>query len=70
MLLYIIRHGDPNYNPDSLTERGKLQAAALAKRLARYGVDRIYSSPLKRAADRGTNLHFNRQVDGNPRLDE
>ena len=23
MLLYIIRHGDPNYNPDSLTERGK-----------------------------------------------
>lgn len=49
MLLYIIRHGDPNYTPDSLTERGKLQAAALAKRLARYGVDRIYSSPLKRA---------------------
>jgi len=49
MLLYIIRHGDPIYDPDSLTERGKLQAAALAKRLARYGVDRIYTSPLIRA---------------------
>ena len=49
MLLYIVRHGDPIYNPDSLTERGKLQAAALGKRLARYGVDRIYSSPLIRA---------------------
>ena len=35
MLLYIVRHGDPIYNPDSLTERGKLQAAALGKRLAR-----------------------------------
>ena len=49
MLLYIVRHGDPIYSPDSLTERGKLQAAALGKRLARYGVDRIYSSPLIRA---------------------
>lgn len=49
MLLYIVRHGDPIYDPDSLTERGKLQAAALGKRLARYGVDHIYSSPLIRA---------------------
>ena len=49
MLLYIVRHGDPIYNPASLTERGKLQAAALGKRLARYGVNRIYSSPLVRA---------------------
>ena len=50
MLLYIIRHGDPTYNEhDELTPRGTLQAAALAKRLARYGVDRIYSSPLNRA---------------------
>lgn len=49
MLLYLIRHGDPIYDPDSLTERGKLQAAALAKRLARYGVDRVYASPMIRA---------------------
>ncbi|MBE6569282.1 MAG: histidine phosphatase family protein [Ruminococcaceae bacterium] len=50
MLLYVIRHGDPTYNEhDELTPRGTLQSAALAKRLARYGVDRIYSSPLNRA---------------------
>ena len=49
MLLFIIRHGDPIYDPDSLTERGKLQAAALAKRLALYGIDKLYTSPLIRA---------------------
>lgn len=49
MLLYIVRHGDPIYNPDSLTELGKLQAQAVAKRLALHGIDRIYSSPLIRA---------------------
>lgn len=50
MLLYIIRHGDPTYNEkDELTEKGTLQSAALAKRLARYGMDEIYSSPRPRA---------------------
>ena len=32
MLLFIVRHGDPIYNPDSLTPKGHLQAQALAKR--------------------------------------
>ncbi len=50
MLLYIIRHGDPTYNEnDDLTPKGTLQAAALGKRLARYGMDKIYSSPRPRA---------------------
>ena len=49
MLLYIVRHGDPIYNPDSLTELGKKQAEAVAKRLAQHGIDKIYSSPLIRA---------------------
>ena len=49
MLLYIIRHGDPIYDPDSLTPKGHLQAAAVGKRLARGGIDRIYSSPMIRA---------------------
>lgn len=49
MLLYIIRHGDPIYDPDSLTEKGKLQAAALARRLSVHGLDRVYCSPLIRA---------------------
>lgn len=49
MLLFILRHGDPIYNPDSLTEKGHIQAQALAKRLALYGIDKIYSSSMIRA---------------------
>lgn len=49
MLLYIIRHGNPIYNPDSLTPRGHLQAQALAKRLALQGLDKIFVSPMIRA---------------------
>ena len=49
MLLYIIRHGDPDYATDSLTPRGVLQAEAVAKRLAASGIDRVYSSPMGRA---------------------
>lgn len=49
MLLYFLRHGDPIYHPDSLTPRGQLQAQALAKRLARYGLDELYASPMVRA---------------------
>ena len=49
MLLYIIRHGDPIYETDSLTERGRAQAEAVAKRLAASGIDRVFSSPMGRA---------------------
>ena len=49
MLLYIVRHGDPIYEPDSLTELGKLQEKALVKRFSVYGLDRVYTSPLERA---------------------
>lgn len=49
MIFYYIRHGDPIYNPDSLTEFGKKQADALAKRLALYGIDKIYASTSNRA---------------------
>ena len=49
MLFFYIRHGDPIYDPDSLTPRGQLQAQALAKRLALYGVDRVYTSDSMRA---------------------
>ena len=49
MLLYYIRHGDPIYDPDSLTPLGQEQAKALAKRLIVHGVDRVYSSPSNRA---------------------
>ncbi len=49
MLLYIIRHGDPDYTTDSLTEQGILQAEAVGKRLANSGINRIFSSPMGRA---------------------
>ena len=51
MLLYIIRHGDPIYSPDTLTPKGHAQAAALAKRLAVNGLDQIYCSPNGRARE-------------------
>lgn len=49
MILYYVRHGDPIYNPNQLTGLGMRQAEAVAKRLAVYGVDRIYASPSNRA---------------------
>ena len=49
MLLLYVRHGDPIYSPDSITPLGERQAEAVGRRIARYGVDKIYSSPLKRA---------------------
>lgn len=51
MLLYIIRHGDPIYDPDTLTELGKQQAQALGHRLTVHGFDKIYSSPNGRAIE-------------------
>ena len=49
MLLFYVRHGDPIYNPDSLTPKGEEQAAALVDRMTRFGLDEIYVSPSKRA---------------------
>ncbi|MBR3692672.1 MAG: histidine phosphatase family protein [Clostridia bacterium] len=49
MILYYIRHGDPIYNPDSLTPLGSRQAEAVSKRLSLYGLDEIYCSTSNRA---------------------
>lgn len=49
MLLYIIRHGEPDYTTDTLTERGALQAEAVGKRIADSQIDMIFSSPMGRA---------------------
>ena len=49
MLLYIIRHGDPDYSTDTLTERGWQQAEAVGKRIAAAKIDRIFTSPMGRA---------------------
>lgn len=49
MLFFFIRHGDPCYDPDSLTPLGLRQAEAIGRRLARLKIDRVYASPMKRA---------------------
>ena len=49
MKLYIIRHGEPDYENDCLTETGRKQAQAAAERLKDEGFDEIYSSPNGRA---------------------
>lgn len=51
MLLFFIRHGDPTYDPNELTPLGRRQAEALARRLARYGLDEIYMSSSTRAME-------------------
>ncbi len=49
MILYIIRHGEPNYDIGALTEKGWLQAEAVGKRMAKLKIDQVYASPLLRA---------------------
>lgn len=51
MKLLIIRHADPDYPNNTITPEGHLEAKALAKRLTKLGLDRIYCSPLGRARD-------------------
>nr|MCR4945711.1 histidine phosphatase family protein [Lachnospiraceae bacterium] len=49
MILILVRHGDPDYQKDCLTELGHEQAKATAKRLMEEGIEEIYASPLGRA---------------------
>ncbi len=51
MKLLIIRHGDPDYVTDTLTEKGKLEAGLLAERIAALNVAAFYVSPLGRAQE-------------------
>ena len=49
MRLIFIRHGDPNYALDQLTELGERQAQAAAIRLENEGIHKIYASTMGRA---------------------
>ncbi len=49
MRLHIIRHGDPDYENDDLTDLGKREAQALAERMERLPLVQIYASPRGRA---------------------
>ena len=49
MRIVLIRHGEPNYEKDCLTELGHKQAKVAAQRLLKEGIEEIYCSPLGRA---------------------
>lgn len=51
MKLLIIRHGDPDYKKDSLTEKGWREAEYLAEMLSKQEIDYFYVSPYGRARD-------------------
>jgi probable phosphoglycerate mutase len=49
MRLILVRHGDPNYELDCLTELGHKQARIVAERLLEENIEKIFSSPMGRA---------------------
>ena len=51
MRIFIVRHGDPDYEHDTLTEKGHREASLLAEKLKKEKIDYIYTSPLGRAKD-------------------
>lgn len=51
MKLILIRHGEPDYSIDSLTEKGFREAELLSKRIRKLPVSACYCSPLGRAKD-------------------
>ena len=51
MKLLIVRHGDPDYSIDSLTEKGWREAEYLSQKLTKLTVKDFYVSPLGRAKD-------------------
>ena len=51
MRIIFVRHGEPDYARDCLTDEGRRQAAAAAERLAGEGISEIYASPCGRAME-------------------
>ena len=51
MKILIVRHGDPDYTIDSLTETGWKEAELVSRRLTKLDVKNFYCSPMGRARD-------------------
>lgn len=51
MKILIVRHGDPDYEIDSLTKKGWREAELLSERLSKLEVKDFYVSPFGRAKD-------------------
>ena len=54
MRILFIRHGDPDYEHDSLTEKGVREAQLLADRMVKEDIRDFYVSPLGRARKTGS----------------
>lgn len=65
MKILLIRHGEPDYAIDSLTEKGWREAELLSKQLSTMRIDDFYVSPLGRAQDtaRATLSRLNRKAE-------
>ena len=72
MRILLIRHGEPDYTIDSLTEKGKREAELLSQRMTRYDIRDFYVSPLGRARDTAayTLQKMNREAEVLPWLKE
>ena len=51
MRILLIRHGDPDYDNDTLTEKGRREAALLAEAAPHMNLGTCFVSPLGRAQD-------------------
>ena len=51
MKLIFIRHAEPDYENNTITEKGWREAALLAERVSKWDVKDFYQSPLGRAKD-------------------
>ena len=72
MEIYIVRHGETPWNIDRilqgstdicLNENGRALAIETGKNLSETRIDRIYSSPLKRAYETACLIRGNRDID-------
>lgn len=66
MRLLIIRHAEPDYSIDSLTEKGWIEAEYLSEKLSKMDIKAIYTSMLGRAKDTAavTLKKMGREADG------
>ncbi len=51
MRILLLRHGEPDYASDTLTEKGRREAELLSRRLSAYRIRDFYTSPLGRARE-------------------
>ena len=51
MKLYFVRHGDPDYSIDSLTEKGWREVEYLSERMVKIPAVAYFCSPMGRAKD-------------------